>query len=172
MKRQRRAMLSGLALLLAVIAGCAPTQGEIGLPIDDIALYTSHVHPLLEGSCATLDCHGAPGRPLRLYSETGLRIADSLRTAPGLPLTPLTEEEFIANVQSIAAVDATETDVDARVVLLKPLSNTGGGIHHFGGQIWSGPEDVAYRCVRSWMLNAIDDAACGAAAARDSLPPP
>ncbi len=167
--------LARLAQLLVPVlvagVGCAPTQGEIGLPIDDVALYASHVHPLFEGSCATLDCHGAAGRPLRLYSETGLRVADALRTAPGLPLTPLTEEELIANVQSIAAVDATETSVDARVVLLKPLSNTGGGIHHFGGQIWSGTDDVAYRCVRSWMMHAIDDVACAAAAARDSLPP-
>lgn len=159
--------------VLVSSAACVPeAQGEVGLAMSDVALYGAYVHPLFEGSCASLDCHGDPGRPLRLYAETGLRIRDDLRTPPGAALTAITEEELAANVSSIAAVDADAYDVDERFVLLKPLSDIGGGIHHFGGRIWAGPNDVAYRCVRSWLVNAIDDAACVEAAARDALPPP
>lgn len=164
---------STLALCGLVLAtGCPAPRGETLEPMSDVRAYETYIHPIFEGSCATLDCHGDEGRPLRLYSETGLRIRDDLRTPPGVPTMPIVEEELAANVASIDAVDADQPNVDMRFLLLKPLSNTAGGLHHYGGRIWSGPDDVAYQCVRGWLLNTIFVDACAAAAARDALPPP
>lgn len=172
MRSARRFVLAATLCALAAGPGCAPLpQGEVGYAVPDLELYKAYVHPLFEGSCATLDCHGDPGRPLRLYSATGLRIRGDLRAAPGMTMTELTDEELADNVQSIAAIDVDEPDVDARFLLLKPLSNTGGGIHHYGGQIWSGTDDVAYRCVHGWLLGTVDVDACAAARVRDGLPP-
>lgn len=171
---ESRTTLLATMLLLWASPGCTPIdQYETAVESSDVATYTEYVHPLLEGTCATLDCHGSEGRPLRLYSATGLRIRADLRTPPGAPLIDATDEELAANVLSIDAVDDGEPDVDRHFVLEKPLSSTGGGLHHYGGQIWTGRDDPAYRCVRSWLAGgAIDTAACATAAARDGLPPP
>lgn len=173
MTRAHSALLATTLGVIAASAGCAPAdQGESYLEMSDVGAYTEYVHPLLEGTCATLDCHGSRGRPLRLYSTTGLRIRDDLRTPAGVPEIPATDEELAANVRSIDAVDQDEVDVDARFVLSKPISDTGGGIHHHGGQIWYGRDDVAYRCVRAWLTGSIDVDACAEAKVRDALPPP
>ncbi|MGE0787525.1 MAG: hypothetical protein AB7S26_17760 [Sandaracinaceae bacterium] len=156
---------------LALLVGCPAPQGASLQPLPD-ARYATYIHPLFEGSCATLDCHGDEGRPLRLYSETGLRITDDLRTAPGEPTIPVTAEELVDNVHAIAIVDVDHPIVEERFLLLKPLSNVGGGVHHYGGRIWTGVDDPAYRCVRSWLEGAIDAPACDEAVARDGLPPP
>jgi hypothetical protein len=157
--------------------GCAPPeQSESTLPVREIATYAEHVHPLLEASCATLDCHGQNGRPLRLYSETGLRLRDDLRGQPQDPTMPVTGEELLANVLSIAAVDGdvdvTSANVDSTMMLRKPLSSAGSGVHHEGRQLWSSRSDVAYVCVRSWLLGTVDADTCAEAKARDALPPP
>lgn len=156
--------LAVIAVLVSCI-GCAPAQSAVENDSGDVANYEQYVHPLLEGSCATLDCHGNPGRPLRLYAETGLRIADDLRGPGQDPTMPITDDELAANVASIVGIGRD-------MVLFKPLSNTGGGIHHKGGQVWSGTDDDAYRCVRSWFKDSIKTEACANAAAEYALPPP
>src|SRR5206468_7723502 len=49
----------------------------------DQLAFETFVSPFLERKCATLDCHGQVGRPLRLYSGRGLRLPADGGVFPG-----------------------------------------------------------------------------------------
>jgi hypothetical protein len=123
-----------------------------------------HVHPVVEFGCATLDCHGDPGRPLRIFSSTGLRAGDA-RDAP------LTDAEYAADVGSFAALAPVSLAVDLHPALSKPLA---GGASHEGGDIWSSTSEHGYACLRGWLANdtsASVEAACAAAFDAYGVPP-
>jgi hypothetical protein len=153
-----------LLVAWALFAVVACVDDPIVLPAPDVAGYQASVHPIMEGRCATLDCHGDLGRPLRLYAETGLRAADELRDQP------FTAEEADANARALIAVDP---DPDGRpsLVLTKPLAGTVG---HEGGDQWADTGEPQYLCVAGWLDGRLDDAdvidACATAAAEVALP--
>ena len=156
--RRFSAAAATVAVAVAVaVAGCAPEQSTEPVRELDQADYDL-VHPILEARCATLDCHGDPGRPFRMYAETGLRLRDDLR---GLAIT---QEELALNVRSIAAVDP-----DDELLLSKPLA---GGLAHEGGDLWLDPLDPQPTCVASWLDHRLDADACAEAAVEVALPPP
>lgn len=163
--------MSRAASLLALWAvACAPPeQGELAIVVGDAEAYATEVHPVLEASCATLDCHGDPDRPLRLFAETGLRASDDLR---GLPIT---EQELEQNLRSLAAVDPGAPTVDESLVLLEPLAPEAGGVHHVGGDLWPSTTDPSYLCVRAHLAgqSTMPEARAACAAAWDDvgLPP-
>lgn len=151
-------MVATLAGFAALITSCAmPTQGEEPSAFTrDATLFTADVHPLLEASCATLDCHGASRRPLRLYAETGRRVDRALRTEH------VTGAELAANMQSLFAIDEgarSLANVDAWMVLTKPLALSAGGVHHVGGDLWPSRAHPAYVCVRAFLLGTSAEAA-------------
>lgn len=150
----RAAATIGLAVSLAA---CAPEQGVERVRELEEADYDL-VHPILEARCGTLDCHGDPGRPFRIYAETGLRLRDDLR---GLAIT---QEELDLNVRSIEAVDP-----DDELFISKPLL---GGLAHEGGDLWLDPSDPQPTCVAAWLSHRVDAAACAEAAVEVALPPP
>lgn len=157
----------GLLLAAWLAAACGPAdQSETHLgSLPDVTVYESEVHPYLERRCATLDCHGDPGRPLRLYAETGLRALGRDRDLP------LDAEELAANVASIAGVDPV-TDPDRDVMLLKPLAIDAGGMHHIGGDdIWADRSDPGYVCVREWLAGNPPGDACTRALLALPAPP-
>ena len=154
------------ALGTAVLASCAVApQAELAHQSAETASYATELHPILEARCATLDCHGDPGRPLRLYADTGLRARDDLRDAP------MTDDELAANVAALFGVDPFAESAAEQLVLLEPLAVSAGGVHHEGDDIWSSREDPGYRCVASFLEGEVDRAACADARARDALPP-
>ena len=148
-------------LALLACAACTGTNGVAPVASADLAGYASSVHPILEARCATLDCHGDPGRPLRLYAETGLRAADLLRGQP------ITMDELVANVRALEGVDPG-VPADASIVMAKPL----GRIDHVGGVVWADPGAAQPTCVRGWLAGSLDAAACRTADAEVALPPP
>jgi hypothetical protein len=156
-----------LVALGAWVAACSGTNGTVPVATsaDSLASYAGSVHAILEARCATLDCHGDPGRPLRLYAETGLRDADALRGQP------ITMDELAANVRAIAAVDPG-APADTSIVMGKPL----GRYHHVGGVVWPAPDAAQPTCVRGWLAGISGDpavaAACQQAAGEVALPPP
>ena len=161
--------MSRVALaLLALMPGCTGTPAEVPLATAPSGLdpYARDVHPILEGRCATLDCHGDPGRPLRLFAETGLRAMDELRGQP------ITTEELEANARALAAVDPDALPRES-LVLVKPLR---GGVGHAGGVIWQDASDPQPACVVGWLAGSSASAAvvsaCAAAAPEVALPPP
>ena len=117
---------------------------------EDFALY---VQPVLEAGCASLDCHGNSGRPLRLYGLFGLRLDVALRGEAA------SADELAANMRSIAGLDPGAAQVEDHLLLLKPLERDAGGLHHIGGDLWASQSAAAYRCLHSWLREGSSDAA-------------
>jgi hypothetical protein len=65
----------------------------------------------LERRCGTLDCHGQPGRPLRIYGRSGLRLPNQAGNRPNVGDT--SEEEVASNYRSVVGL---EPEVLNRVV--------------------------------------------------------
>jgi len=153
-----------LIVVAVVIAGCAGQGDPVVLPAADVTAYTASVHPIMEARCATLDCHGDPGRPLRLYAETGLRASDDLR---GQPIDP---DELDADARALIAVDPDPVGRPS-LILSKPLA---GIVDHVGGDQWDTASDPQYVCVAGWLEGRIDEAtiaaACAEAAGQVQLP--
>lgn len=144
-----------LVLVLAGAAACAiddQAQLELELP-GTLPDYAAHVQPVLEAGCASLDCHGDAGRPLRLYATNGLRLDASLRGGPP------TDDELAANMRLLTGLDPEVTDLESHLILLKPLAVAAGGVHHVGGDLWPDQRDPAYRCLHSWLRDGTSDAA-------------
>lgn len=135
------------SLVLLLLSACAPDVGTMMIDAPDVAAYPT-MQPYLEARCATLDCHGDEGRPLRLYAETGLRIDGVARD------TPLTSDELEANAWSLFGVDAAQRS-DAHLSYLKPLAESEGGMAHVGGDVLALDSDEA-RCVLGWLSGVTD----------------
>jgi hypothetical protein len=148
-----RPLLAGVLLGLAACSSLEPPAEVARL---DSAAYVRDVHPYVAARCATLDCHGMAGRPLRIYSELGLRARAELRGHP------LTLEEQLANVQAVEGLDPGVA-ADEHLLLRKPLALALGGIAHKGKEIWLERSDPGYVCLRGWLVGAPDAAACAAA---------
>jgi hypothetical protein len=169
-----RAARFGLSAALVGLASCTvPVASEIAAPpVDDAAVdtYARELHPLLEASCATLDCHGADRRPLQLFSETGRRLRGDLRGEP------LTREEWLANVRALRTLDVGESDPDHQMLLLKPLAVSAGGAAHVGGDVWPDRAAPGYVCLRAFVVGDSDSdparAACATAREAVKLPDP
>ena len=133
----------------------------------DQAQFQQFVSPALERRCATLDCHGQVGRPLRLYSARGLRLPNDGGLIPGVGST--TAEETTANYRAVIGLEPEElTRVMAGVdpprdllLLKKPLMLEG----HKGGPVLAPTNDPVEVCVDSWILGTIDAPSCTKAAA-------
>lgn len=156
----KRSLLIASLALLFVTACVGPSAGERGRATRDSIDFATHVQPILEASCATLDCHGNSGRPLRLYAETGLRIRDDIRNQT------ITQEELDANVASILGLDTDAESWESDLILLKPLAVRAGGVFHVGGDIWPSTQSDAYICMHGWLLNQIADSSVTDACAR------
>ena len=145
-----------LMLLLATTAllGCPPSQGIETWSEADTDVYANHVHAYVTVACGALNCHGNPGRPLRIYSELGLRIDPALRTTPtdeAHPATPITDEELQDNVIAFSTVSPLESGLQ-HFALQKPLA---GGVDHVGGKLFADTNAPGYLCLRAWLV--IDD---------------
>jgi hypothetical protein len=176
MTRALRTLLS-LAATASLGLGCGPAPGAAPVPELDAPFYVEHVHPVVRFSCASLDCHGAENRPLRIYAEDGLRSRRELRTEPDDQ--PLAPDEAAWNVAAFAGIDPDPIDVDHSLVLQKPLARDAGGVAHEGGDLWDSttePPNRSYQCLHAWLAGETAQAAAAeacdlAAAALDPYPP-
>lgn len=147
-----RTHLALLAALLALGSCAFPLDSETAVPVDsvDFDVYARDVHPLLEASCATLDCHGGDRRPLQLFAETGRRLRAHYR---GELVQP---DELRANVYALRTIDMGESDLDRGMLLLKPLARSAGGAHHVGGELWASRQHPGYVCLRAFLAREGD----------------
>ena len=153
-------LLATLALLIAATACDPPPQQLLPTTALDLAAYRESVHRVVEVRCATLDCHGNTLRPLRIYSETGLRLRDELRD------TALTDQELLLTIDSFASIDPDHLGTPSHLALRKPLALSAGGIHHEGLVHFPSTDDPAYQCLSRWLSSDLDpsfDAICDAA---------
>jgi hypothetical protein len=82
------------------------------------------VSAVLEHDCGTIECHGAPSRPLRIYGRNGTRASKD--SAVGVEAT--TDEELAHNRDSVCglepelmtAVAAGDAEIEALTVVRKP----------------------------------------------------
>ncbi len=164
-----------LAPLLALFAvGCSRPDPDATVPLAALAEAESF-RPLSDAlgtGCASLDCHGQPGRNLRLYDARGLRLdpADS----PGNGAT--TDAELAANHRSLvglepALTDTVLTEAGARPERLTVVRKARGAESHKGGSIWF-PGSPGDRCLVSWLAGTLDPEACTAAATVEPIPDP
>ena len=144
--------------VLVLASGCAyEAQGPVPVAARlDPTFYAASVQPVVAWSCATLDCHGVDGRPLRVYAEHGLRRSDALRGQP------ISAEELAWNVAAFEGVDPDPSR--EHVALTKPLAVEAGGLHHVGDPVWASRDDPGCRCLASWIAGELDPAPCAEAA--------
>lgn len=153
-----------------LLLACGPSPGAIPAVEVDVEAFAAEVQGYVAPRCATLDCHGDEGRPLRLYGEVGLRqFADGVVDRDA----PLTTAELEENALSAANVDPGAPTVDAHLLLLKPLAESAGGAQHEGEEIWADRDDPGYLCLRAWLAGEVATASdsCAAARALVALPP-
>jgi len=161
------------ALCLSASACQAPSEPTQRITAGDPELYASYVQPYLEVGCATLDCHGDLGHPLRLFSELGLRSEAALRPdAISEQREPraLTEGELEDNQLSIASIALASRAPAEHLALLKPLAVAAGGIAHEGPTLWPSTKAPGYQCLRAYLLgDEAGDAPQACAQALDAL---
>lgn len=162
--------VSGALCSVVAVIGCAqvPASGAEGLAPDREVFPA--VADAMELRCATLDCHGAEGRNLRLYSGSGLRLSAS--DVPGYGST--SESEYEASYRSIVALEpavlgAVLSDGGALPERLTLVRKARGTEKHAGGAVIEEGDD-ADLCLVSWLSPTLDEEACGRAA--DFGPPP
>lgn len=144
--------------------------------------FETFVSPFLERKCATLDCHGQVGRPLRLYSGRGLRLPNGGGDGgtigsvfPGSSDT--TGFERTANYRAviglepelISRVEAGLAKPRDLLLLQKPLGLGSVPESHKGGQVLAPMGDPGEACLATWLLagaqnGSFDSASCTKAA--------
>jgi hypothetical protein len=178
------------ALLLLGVVGCLEAPGPRATSCPDGAIFASEVMLVIERRCGSLDCHGSIARPMRVYSQTGLRYVDIVKdgtaqyndpnaaeksgTYPGFKkaTTPAESQETLRSICGLEPERMTqvvlgqEADPERLLLLSKPLELE----RHKGGKVISkGSPD--YNCILSWMQgkppNKVDKAECQVA--RDNL---
>lgn len=160
-----------LAIAASAISCSIPTQeGEVGTLPDEKSFVDNKVSDFMERRCAGLDCHGHEGRPLRLYSDWGLRQvakSDGQRQTSGT-----TKNEKIANYRSVVALEPEDLsrcfesegeEFTTLQLLKKPLDQGNEGVRHKGGPIFT-KDDPGWECLFGWASGKPKASACTEAA--------
>ena len=154
---------------VAVVTACVQNEpSDIRFFPDKEEFINGGVSAMMESRCGGLDCHGQVGRPLRLYSQRGLRLA-----TPETDLRdtrPTTPEERLENYQSVIGLEPeglSDTVATGGVyvdhqLLLKPLDDEGGlGVRHKGGPVLQPtPNDPGWQCLFGWVKGQPNRQAC------------
>ena len=164
----RHSWIQAIALFSSWLVGCASSQVIETYEPADSTIYADHVHAYVTMACGALHCHGDSGRPLRIYSELGLRIEPGLRTIPvdiDHPPTPITDEELQENVTAFSTVSPLQAGLK-HFALQKPLA---GAVDHVGGDLFKSTTDPGYLCLRSWLVPNSADGVDVASECADAL---
>lgn len=147
-----------LALLLA-LASCAssPEDSRVAItPLDETS-YATLVHPVVERSCGSTQCHGMLPRGLRVYGSTALRLPNT--TGPTSPAEIRATYESILGLEPEKLTEFTQArSPDAAytlLVLAKPLT-----LERHRGGIALRKGEAAEQCLFSWLMGQTDATAC------------
>lgn len=169
----RASLVASLAAGALSFFACASVPDETRytqILAPDPAQFQAGVSFFLERRCGTLDCHGQPGRPLRIYGARGLRKQNDASLTPISGDTSI--EEIAANYRSVIGLEpeamsrvvAADGQLPERLLIIrKPIDIGEGGERHKGGPVISRGSD-GYLCLTSWLSNRTNVAKCTAAA--------
>ena len=127
--------------------------------------FKTAVSPFMEKRCGALDCHGQVGRPLRLYSQFGLRLKSGPNNTRDT--SPTTEAELTENYFAVIGLEPEDLSdsllsqgaYNDFLLLKKPLGIEGGGVRHKGGPVLRGG-DTGFDCLYSWVSGKVNAANC------------
>ncbi len=164
-----------VAVLVAILLVSCVKQTELEYEFpDEKGFVDNSVSLFMERRCGSMDCHGQVGRPLRIYSQRGLRL-----DAKGGRNGETTAEERKANYISVIGLEPEELTIARRskgnyvdfMLFKKPLGEEGLGVKHKGGPVLAPSKtDPGWECLRSWVFDTADKAECEKAAS--ALDPP
>ena len=158
-------LASAMAALGALSCSTAPSDSRIGIAAPDESQFPP-VSDYLDHRCGTLDCHGQPGRNLRIWGCEGMRLDmnDISNCAPLLGGKKTTSAEYDATYRSLVGLEPVPM---SQVVasggqdpdLLTFVRKARGLDSHKGGQLITpgDPQDV---CITSWLASKVDKTAC------------
>ena len=169
----KRAVLF-LLLGLCAIAACHGFERTDlrGMPDREQFLADKNgVSLFLEVRCGALDCHGQIGRPMRIYSENGLRLGEGEGGVRDRSATTRAERnanyDAVIGLEPDAVADCFRTRGEYQdfQLLLKPLDESGRGVKHKGGPVLARTNsDPGWACLYGWLSGTLDPARCEEAA--------
>jgi hypothetical protein len=143
--------------LIPALSSCASVPDDkrfTALANPNYPVFRDSVDPYIEKQCGTLDCHGQPGRGLRVYGFRGLRLySQEAGLIPGLQQT--TAEEVNANYFALISVEpetfnrvmARNGEDPTQLLFLRKALNYE---RHKGGAVMSFGQDP-YNCIVAWL---------------------
>jgi hypothetical protein len=175
------AILSSFLAVVSLLSACssAPSDSRIGViaPNASEEAFGKPVGNFLGHRCGSLDCHGQPGRNLRVWSCEGMRFSpnDVSICKRSLGGASTTEAEHQATYRSIVGLEpAAMSEVVANhgrdPELLTFIRKPRGTEAHKGGTLFV-PGDDQDVCVTSWLSGRTNLTACNAAFENPVFPP-
>jgi hypothetical protein len=123
------------------------------------------VSAVIERRCGTLDCHGAPARPLRIYGQYSLRKPVDEPDADYYPggLAPTSAEELLDNYRSMVGLEPEimvgvvkgDQEPEELTLVRKPRLLE----KHKGGLVWNKGDD-GDACLINWITGKGDTVPC------------
>ena len=170
----KRLVIAGLvgltALISASFSSCVGTNSDetfscpsqtvfTGVEPDGGKVVGAAVSEYMARRCGTLDCHGSDSRPMRLYSQYGLRAPEETNLSGGKATTVL---ELKANYAAVCTLEPEETAkaVDNQGVsadqLLVVQKARGNEAHKGGAPVKEGSKGDD--CITGWLRGDPPDA--------------
>jgi hypothetical protein len=178
-----RGLVLAVAVALGVtgaVASCSavPADSRIGVvaPVDGAPFVP--VADYLGFRCGSLDCHGQPGRNMRVWSCAGMRLNPNNvsfcggANDPKMPFT--TPQEYEATYRSVVGLEPTVMSTvvaghAAHPELLTMVRKARGLEAHKGGVLIT-PGDAQDVCITSWLAGNVNVDECTSARAFALMP--
>lgn len=153
-----------LLFSMTAIAACVAPSDRAQLAKPDRATF-SPVAQFMAHRCGSLDCHGSIYRNLRVFGSEGLRLNSGDRHVV-VPTTSAEVDESFLSLVSLEpeALAAVTSDRGANPERLSLIRKARGFDDHKGWIVMSEGDDQD-RCLKSWLANDTDAAACARAVA-------
>jgi len=140
-------------LLVAMLASCAPPEGDVAVVEADQAVFRERVYPILLRDCAFAGCHGNHERFFAVFGPGRARL-DPKRTI----LEPPTETELaLSYTRAVSMIDPD--DRHGSLLLRKPIPVEQGGAGHRGDDVWGRSvyrtvDDARYATLEAWVMGS------------------
>jgi hypothetical protein len=160
----------GLALVAAfAMPSCSsvPSDARIGIDApngseDQFGIVADY----LDHRCGSLDCHGQPGRNLRIWGCEGMRLDPKALPGCNVPQggSFTTPDEHQATYRSLVGLEPTVMSAvvaahGAHPELLTFVRKARGYEAHKGGMLIT-PGDEQDVCITSWLAGQTDQVSC------------